>query len=189
MEKKPQHCQHHYGSLLASTWPDTRLAMPLRGYWLSLRKLVWSLGVLGLDESIPRIFLLVRRFSRLGTLLYRLARKGRSRSTFEILDLKAGDWVEVRSAKEISATLNREYALRGLVFTPEMAKFCGKKFRVYKKLDKIILDTGEPRKIKSPTVILEGVFCDGRFHGGCDKSCFCFWREEWLKRASQSIGT
>jgi hypothetical protein len=103
----------------------------------------------------------------------------------EKLNLKQGDLVEVRSAKEILATLDSRFKLRGLTFTPEMMKFCGKRLRVYKKLDKIILEaTGELRRIKSPTVLLEGVFCDGSAHGGCSRSCFCFWREEWLKKVS-----
>jgi hypothetical protein len=101
----------------------------------------------------------------------------------ENLDLKTDDCVEVRSEKEIFDTLDSQGKLRGLRFTPEMAKFCGKRFRVYKRLDKILLEaTGELRRIKTPTVILEGVFCDGSAHGRCDRSCFCFWREEWLKR-------
>jgi hypothetical protein len=91
--------------------------------------------------------------------------------------------VEVRSAKEIFASLNEQGKLRGLQFTPEMMSFCGKRFRIYKRVDKIITEaTGELRKIKTPTVLLEGVLCDGKAHGGCDRSCFCFWREEWLIR-------
>jgi hypothetical protein len=187
MEKKSRHCQHHYSSLLANTWPDTRLAMPLREYWWDVKRLLWRVRFLGLNECLPEIFLLARGFTRIGTVLYSLTRKTRHKRTRaltgDIFNLKAGDWVEVRSTKEILATLDRKYALRGLGFEPEMAKFCGKRFRVYKKLDRIKLEaTGELRKIKSPTVILEGVFCDGEFHGGCDRSCFCFWREEWLKK-------
>jgi hypothetical protein len=99
------------------------------------------------------------------------------------LALKAGDWVEVRSAKEIFPTLDQHGKLKGLSFTPEMVKFCGKRFIVFKRLENIILEsTGELRRIKSPTLILEGVFCDGKAHGKCDRSCFCFWREAWLRR-------
>jgi hypothetical protein len=97
--------------------------------------------------------------------------------------LLPGDLVEVRSVREIFATLNGEDKLKGLRFNPEMAKFCGKRFRVYKRLDKIIVETtGELRNIRTPTVLLEGVFCDGKAHGRCDRSCFGFWREAWLKK-------
>jgi hypothetical protein len=105
----------------------------------------------------------------------------------ETLNLQPGDWVEVRSAKEIFTTLDAQGKLGGLRFTPEMAKFCGKRFRVYKLLKKIILEaTGELRKIKTPTVLLENVFCDGSAHANCDRACFCFWREQWLKRVPAS---
>jgi hypothetical protein len=46
----------------------------------------------------------------------------------------------------------------------------------------------EKRNIGSPTVLLDGVMCDGTEHGGCDRSCFLFWREEWLKRVTP-VGT
>jgi hypothetical protein len=66
---------------------------------------------------------------------------------------------------------------------PEMIKFCGQKFKVYKKVENIALEsTGEMRKLLSPTVFLEWVYCDGEFHEKCDRSCFCFWKEVWLKR-------
>lgn len=101
------------------------------------------------------------------------------------LNLQPGELVEVKTLKEIFATLDENNKLRGLAFNPEMEKFCGKRFRVYKRLDRIILETtGEMKKVRTPTVLLEGVFCDGRAHGGCDRSCFCFWREAWLRRVS-----
>lgn len=99
-------------------------------------------------------------------------------------NLKAGDWVEVKSAKEIFATLDEHGKHRGLTFSQEMMKFCGKGFKVFRVLDKICMEsTGEQRKMKTPTVILEGVICDGSFHAGCTRSCFHFWREEWLQRS------
>jgi len=103
----------------------------------------------------------------------------------QTLNLQPGEWVEVRSVKEIFATLDKRGKLKGLRFTPEMVKFCGRRFKVYRRLGKIILEaTGELRRIRTPTVLLEGVLCDGEAHGGCERSCFCFWREAWLKRAS-----
>jgi hypothetical protein len=66
---------------------------------------------------------------------------------------------------------------------PEMEKFCGKKFKVFKKVEIIKLEsTGEVRKLRSPSVFLEGVYCNGERHEGCDRACFHFWREAWLKR-------
>jgi hypothetical protein len=102
------------------------------------------------------------------------------------LNLKPGEGVEVKSLKEIFATLDREGKLKGMRFNKEMAKFCGGQFKVYKRLDRIILESsGELKKVRTPTVLLEGVFCDGRAHGGCERYCFGFWREAWLKRVQQ----
>jgi hypothetical protein len=107
-----------------------------------------------------------------------------SRAQTNVLNLRPGEWVEVRSLKEIFGTLDAQGKLSGLRFNREMARFCGQRFRVYKRLSKMIIETtGELRKIRTPTVMLEGVFCDGSAHAGCDRSCFCFWREAWLKRA------
>lgn len=41
---------------------------------------------------------------------------------------------------------------------PEMEQFCGKKFKIFKNVDTILLEsTGELRKLRSPTLFLEGV--------------------------------
>jgi hypothetical protein len=180
MEKESEYCQYYYGNLVVDTSPDRRLAIPLRRYWWTLKKYVWFISILGLRGSLSKISPL-SRFER------RVRRYGKKTGTYEAresLNLKIGDHVKVRSAKEILATLDSKGKLRGLTFTPEMVKFCGREFKVYKKLNRIILEaTGELRQIKSPTVLLESVFCDGKAHGECDRSCFCFWREEWLTRS------
>jgi hypothetical protein len=63
---------------------------------------------------------------------------------------------------------------------PNMDRFCGKRFRVLKRMERMLLEsTGEIRKIKN-TVLLEGAMCEDLF--GCDRSCLHFWREAWLKR-------
>jgi len=96
---------------------------------------------------------------------------------------QAGDEVEIRSIKEIAKTLNNKGKCQGLYFMPEMEKYCGEKYRIFKKVEKIKLETsGELRKLKSPSYFLEGVYCDGRAQGGCDRSCFFLWREAWLKK-------
>jgi hypothetical protein len=167
------------------TLPDTRSALKLRRCWWTLKKQVWHFQVLGLREVGLRILASVG--------LKETAFKGKTVSSCgnaDILNLQCGEWVEVRSAKEIFATLDKQDKLRGLRFIPEMMKFCGKRFRVYKRLGKIILEaTGELRTIKTPTVLLEGVLCDGSAHGGCDRSCFCFWREQWLKRSLSNVSS
>ncbi len=100
-----------------------------------------------------------------------------------ILDLRAGDLVEVRSREEILATLDPYARLDALPFMPEMFQYCGNRYRVFKRADKTcdtITDTGTRRLFN--TVHLEGLRCDGRAHGGCQALCFLFWKEAWLRR-------
>lgn len=105
----------------------------------------------------------------------------------ERLNLKAGEWVEVRSAKEILATLDQKSCLEAMPFMPEMARLCGQKFRVSKRADKTC-DPGNapPWSLRRVTdsVHLQGVRCDGAGHGGCQAGCLIFWKEAWLKRCS-----
>ena len=66
---------------------------------------------------------------------------------------------------------------------PDKENCCGGRFRVFKKVTTIKLEaTGEVRHLKSPTVFLEGVYCNGERHGGCDRASSHFWRETWLER-------
>jgi hypothetical protein len=100
------------------------------------------------------------------------------------LNLQPGELVEVKSKEEILATLDFMGRNRGLYFTPEMVKYTEKRFRVLKRIDKMVNEkTGQLRKI-SNTVLLQGSMCDGKAHGGCQRLCYCLWREIWLRRAN-----
>jgi hypothetical protein len=91
--------------------------------------------------------------------------------------------VEVRSIDEIYQTLDEKRKYKGVIFMPEMESFCGKKFKVFKKVEIIKLEsTMEIRKLTTPPVLLEGVYCNGENHDGCDRACFHFWMDPWLKR-------
>ncbi|MBN2318474.1 MAG: hypothetical protein JXR49_05325 [Acidobacteria bacterium] len=99
----------------------------------------------------------------------------------ENLNLQPGNLVEVRSASEIQATLDDNGRYKGLVLMPDMLDLAGKRFRVYKRLERILIEnTGEIRTVKN-TVLLDGAICDG-FNGACHKSCFFYWREVWLRK-------
>lgn len=103
----------------------------------------------------------------------------------QVLDLQSGELVEVKSVEEILATLGPDRKCRGLLWMTGMRKFCGKRYRVLKRVENILLETnGERRKMKN-TVSLEGAMCDGAEFGDCDRCCFHFWREAWLKRVTQ----
>jgi len=101
----------------------------------------------------------------------------------QALDLRAGEWVEVRSAGEILATLDDNGTLDGLPFMPEMLQYCARRFRVYKSAHKTC-DTIERYTIRrmERTVHLDGQRCDGTAHAECQASCLLFWKEAWLRR-------
>jgi hypothetical protein len=105
------------------------------------------------------------------------------------LDLKAGEWVVVRSRQEILRTLDQNGRLEGLPFMPEMFAACGRRFRVYKRAHK----TCDPpnglqgRRMLS-AVHLEEFRCNGEAHGGCQAKCLVFWKEAWLERVDGRNG-
>jgi hypothetical protein len=105
-------------------------------------------------------------------------------STHSILNLRAGDWIEVRSPEEILATLDQYGRLESLPFMPEMFQYCGRKLRVSKRADKTCqyIEGWSIRRVKD-AVHLENARCDGTGHGGCEAGCLIFWKEAWLKRA------
>ncbi len=114
-----------------------------------------------------------------------LTRNDPSSPDSEVLDLRPGELVEVKSVDDILATLGPDRKCRGLLWMTGMRKFCGGRYRVLKRVENILLESnGEPRKMRN-TVSLEGVMCDGAEFGDCDRSCFHFWREAWLRRVTQ----
>jgi hypothetical protein len=104
------------------------------------------------------------------------------------LNLRAGEWVEVRSQVEILASLDEHGRFDDLPFMPEMLQYCEQRLRVFKRADKTCDPAHEPWTIRRMTdsVHLEDVRCDGASHGGCQAGCLIFWKEEWLKRTDNS---
>jgi len=97
--------------------------------------------------------------------------------------LKAGDLVRVRSEAEILATLGAFRSLKGLAFMPEMAAYCGTTQRVFKTLSRFFDERDYQIRRAKGIILLEGVMCQGTaLYGPCDRSCFYFWREEWLEK-------
>jgi hypothetical protein len=140
---------------------------------------VWHLENLGCSEGLKCL-------CKGGLHGQQVAPQGPSRgdlpATDETLNLRPGEWVRVRSVEEILATLDGNRRHRGLRWMTGMRQYCGQRFRVYKPVERIMLETnGQLRKMKN-TVLLEGVTCDGVEFGACDRSCYHFWREAWLQR-------
>lgn len=99
------------------------------------------------------------------------------------LPLKSGDIVRVKSKEEIQATLNHWNQLKGCSFMEEMEPYCNTRRRVFKRVDQFLDERDYLVKKCRGIVLLEGVMCEGtRDFGPCDRSCFFFWREEWLRK-------
>ena len=102
--------------------------------------------------------------------------------------LLVGDLVQVRSLQEIEDTLDERACLDGLPFMEEMAAFCGRRFRVYRCVDKV-WDYGRSwrlRRIKD-VVLLAALRCDGSAHGGCQASCSLLWKSAWLRLVRDEV--
>jgi hypothetical protein len=98
------------------------------------------------------------------------------------LDLRPGEWVEVRSEAEILATLDANSTYEALPFMPEMLQLCGRRFRVRARAGRTSAERVGTRQMDH-AVHLEDLRCDGEAHDGCRRGCLLFFKEIWLKRA------
>jgi len=102
------------------------------------------------------------------------------------LQLQPGDLVRVRPHKEILATIDKRTNNRGMGFDAEMVPYCGKVFRVQTRVEKFIDErTGYIKRMKTPAVILDGVYCQSRYSENrvlCPRGIYAWWREVWLER-------
>ena len=97
--------------------------------------------------------------------------------------LKPGDMVRVRSFDEIQCTLDKNGNYKGMLFINEMVRYCGKTYRVFKRVNKVYVHRHGKMSKCHGVVLLDGVFCDG--YGpdiDCDRTCFFFWKEAWLEK-------
>lgn len=110
----------------------------------------------------------------------------------EVLNLQPGEWIEVRSQKEILATITKDGFNRGMRYDKEMSKYCGERYKVQMRVDRLISErTGKMMQMKSPCIQLEGVYCraectDRRL--GCPRASNTYWREIWLRRVDGPEG-
>ncbi|MFM6850621.1 MAG: hypothetical protein ACKOVB_16130 [Terrabacter sp.] len=112
-----------------------------------------------------------------------------SRTPTISLDLRPGEIVEVRSREEINATLDTKQRNRNLWFDREMVRYCGRRFRVVRRVDRLLDEkTGRMIHTKTPSVILDGAVCVGDFHQLCPRQDYAFFREIWLKRPDPEPG-
>jgi len=105
----------------------------------------------------------------------------------EELNLRVGELVQIKSYEEILATLDYSHKNRGLYFDSEMVPFCGGKYRVMERVERIVNEkTGEMSKLPGVCIMMEGVFCRSWYSDrrvSCPRAIYSYWREIWLKRA------
>jgi len=106
----------------------------------------------------------------------------------EVLGLEPGDRIQVKSVDEIAATLDDEGKFEGLAYIPAlMDRYCGQTYTVRKRAVRFF-DERSWRMVKVKNVVLlDEVFCEPSKHvdcdwAGCDRTCFLFWKEGWLRR-------
>lgn len=104
------------------------------------------------------------------------------------LELQPGEVVEVKPLGEILQTLNERNRNRGLSFDKEMVRYCGRKFRVSARMERIINETtGKMIRLPAPSVTLEGTYCTSCYSERrllCPRRILPYWREVWLQRAA-----
>lgn len=103
--------------------------------------------------------------------------------------LEKGDLVVVLAIEEIRETLDQMGKHDGLKFLRPMERYCGETHRVMKRVKYILDDRTHVVRKTRGVVLLDGVICDGQGIYGredCDRSCFFFWKEAWLRRVDDS---
>jgi hypothetical protein len=103
----------------------------------------------------------------------------------------SGQLVEVRSPNEIFQTLDSNGTLDGLPFMPEMLEFCGRRFRVSRRIQKTCVEVAngdyDIREFpQNDVVFLEELRCSGTGHDECQRACMLFWKVAWLRRAGEN---
>ncbi len=97
-----------------------------------------------------------------------------------------GKMVRVKSRSEIQATLDRWNRLGGCSFMEEMWDYCGTIQRVYKNVNQFFDERDYHIKHCKKILLLDDVQCQGtKDFGPCDRSCYFFWREEWLEKLDE----
>jgi hypothetical protein len=107
----------------------------------------------------------------------------------EVLNVKSGDLIEVKSVEEIAETITEDGFNRGMRYDLEMNKYAGRRFRVQNIVTKIIHEkNGKMTAMKSPCIQLEGVYCRAECTEkrlGCPRASNTYWREIWLKKVDE----
>lgn len=140
-----------------------------------------DMSVFGLADVAARAALNKARglmgLPQMGTIVGEAGKKSRGD-----LDLKAGDWVRIRDADSIRATLGPNSRNLGLSFEPEMALLIGQVRQVERVVERMIHEENGRMVTLQRTVQLKDTYCQGVCAKLCPRANPLFWREAWLER-------
>jgi hypothetical protein len=107
----------------------------------------------------------------------------------QTLNLQPGELVRIKPYPEILRTLNTQNRNRGLYFDAEEVPYCGRTYRVLRRVERIVNErTGKMQEMKVPCIVLDSVICEGRYSECrlfCPRGISSYWRETWLERATK----
>ncbi len=178
IEKSSQACQGTAAALLEATRPLSvfDLGQYEEDYRCKGQNILDTFGMLS--------SMIFKRVSWLAVIAGRKALLNNRYKIKQALELKIGDIVEVKSRKEIMKTLDKDSRLSGWLFSEEMWKYCGKRYRIVNKIDSMVNEITGKFNHPKDTYALENVVCDGKAFRDCPRKCYWFWKGDWLRRAS-----
>jgi CelD/BcsL family acetyltransferase involved in cellulose biosynthesis len=97
-------------------------------------------------------------------------------------------WAEVRSEAEIRETLDRRGRHDGVMFTPDIAAFAGKRLPIKGRLE-TVFEHEQWLSPKAPVFILDGAHCSGSCfgeEGPCHRACALLWHADWFTDSSRT---
>jgi hypothetical protein len=163
-----------------------------------LRTLYDSTEDMDFADELRRLYLRLkragrRRISRVRKKLFPVRQEKHNGSQLNTIAenkpvLKEGDLVEVLPFEDIRKTLDENMCLGKTLFLEGMKQYCGKRLRVIKKLKTMIDEQSWGIVRLKDSVILENAICDAKGQyamEGCDRCCFYFWKEQWLRKVDE----
>ena len=134
MSKKTKSCHGHTDCLRNSSTGGS-LSPVFQGprrVWIYLAWYLKNKGLWGTFNFV--LFKIAKRFAPPNRNQRTLSKRNNLSLEEEVLNLRPGELVEVKSEKEILATLDQNRAHKGLLWMMGMDKYCGKSCRVYKRV-------------------------------------------------------
>jgi hypothetical protein len=174
--RPPYHCQ--YTELTSASTPSAKFA---------LRGMLGPLVVGNVTSAAFATAVATRAFNSFqgwrGGIAYPSRAPSDGNLALPAEPVQAGDWVRIRLPHEIARTLDKNSKNRGLWFDVDMLKFCGQRFQVRGRVQKIIgVAENAMIPMKTPCIILEDVHYTGEFQGFGEQHDYLYWREAWLHR-------